>query len=460
MPSYLAVLGWESLSDRNGVLAHWGLDPLPLRHLVFGPIGIIWILATKGMPFAYLATVNALAAVGREFEDAARVHGASPLAAARLTIPIIAPALWATLAMVFAESISDFGVASTLAPGAHFPLATFTLYQAIDTMPIDFPVASAIGWFLVFSVVTALFVQYRSLHGRSYAVLSRRARPNQPRTCSMSVHILMIIAIVSFFLLALGVPLFGAIIASLLKGFGGVLAPDQFTLSNYQQAMTAPSLQAPLRLSTQLAAICATFAIVLGLIAGQTLSRKHSSMLTRFIDLILLTAVALPGIVLGAGFIFAYNLPILAHFGIALYGTLPLLAMAYLGGALPSTTRLLSGSLAQVQENLLNAVHIHGGNTFHAVVDVLIPIIIRSLIWAWLFAFSGILLELPLSELLYPPGSLPLAVAIIKKLNRYDYATGSAMMITAVLSVLVLIAITQLLFRLLAPKGWQKIGHR
>ena len=49
------------------------------------------------------------------------------------------------LAIVFAESVSDFGVAATLANDAHFPVATYTLYNSVEAFPIQFPVAAAVG---------------------------------------------------------------------------------------------------------------------------------------------------------------------------------------------------------------------------------------------------------------------------------------------------------------------------
>lgn len=81
------------------------------------------------------------------------------------------------MAIVFAESISDFGVAATLAYDAHFPVATFALYNAVDNTPISFPLAAAIGSTLIGLAAVALLAQRRALRGRSYRVLSGRTRP-------------------------------------------------------------------------------------------------------------------------------------------------------------------------------------------------------------------------------------------------------------------------------------------
>ena len=47
-------------------------------------------------------------------------------------------------------------------------------------------------------------------------------------------------------------------------------------------------------------------------------------------DFLLLASVALPGVVFGAGYIFAYNLPIMSTLGINLYQTVQLLVIAYI----------------------------------------------------------------------------------------------------------------------------------
>lgn len=68
------------------------------------------------------------------------------------------------------------------------------------------------------------------------------------------------------------------------------------------------------------------------------------------------------------------------------------------------------------------------------------------------------LLELPISELLYPPGSYPLSVAIERRLQSYDFAGGTAMEVMAVLGALLVTAVVLGLYRLLAPAGWRRVG--
>lgn len=208
-PSYLIALGWERLLEPSGVLDVLGVPSAALRHLFYGPFGVIVVLAIKGVPFAYLALAGALRGLGDEFEAAARVHGGSAGSAGRIVAALIAPACWSAFAIVFAESVSDFGVAATLANDAHFPVATFTLYNAINSFPVNFPIAAAVGWVLMALAGIALLAQTRALRGRSYRVLGGRSRPARRHRVTGLRRYSAVAAMLGLMLVGLGVPTFG-----------------------------------------------------------------------------------------------------------------------------------------------------------------------------------------------------------------------------------------------------------
>ena len=459
MPSFLVAEGWEYLLQPRGILAQFGVDASPVYHVFFGPFGVVFILTLSVVPFAYLAVSATILNLGGEFEEAARVHGAGPYRAAGVVIPMLAPAMLSALAIAFAETMSEFGVASTLAAGAHFPLATFTLYQAINTNPANFANAAVVGWALVASAAVPVAVQARALRGRSYAVLSGRTRMPARRALHPAAAALGAAAAASLFLLGLGAPILGAVVASMLKDFGAVFSERAFTLANYAQVFVDRSgLVAPLRLSSELAAITAVVAAGLGLVVARLLTSKNAGAVARSLDVLLLGAVALPGIVLAAGYIFAYNLPFMSRIGINLYGTTTLLAMGYLAGALPTQSRLMVGPVSQLQDSLVQAARVHGATLATSWRRVGVPVLSRVLLWAWLLTFAKTLLELPVSQLLYAPGAPPISVAITSYVSNYHYGEGTAMTVMALGEQLLVILAALGLFRVLAPSGWQRIG--
>lgn len=463
-PTYLPALGLERLVEQGGVIQQIiGVDPTFLRDVVISPFGAIWILACRGAPFAFLAASAALSGLGREYDDAARVHGAGPFASLLVTARTVAPALWSGFALVFAESISDFGVAYTLGVSAHFPLATNTLYDSVTTPPTDFPLAAALGVLLIAMVGLALAAQRRALRSRSYAVLSGRNRPVAVARAGRPKRAALTGGLGAFFAASIGVPLIGVVSASLLSGFGGTFSPSSLTLSYYRAAISGANsfngstLFGSIGFSFRIAAIVATLSLLIGAVFASMLSRRASTRASWLLDVGLLSAVALPSLVLGISFIFAYNLPIVARLGIHPAGTIWLLGLGYLAGTAPIVARLLIGSFAQFQSSLLSAARVHGAPPIIAWGRVVLPLLARPLIWAWLVAFGGIALELPVSEILEPPGTQAIAVAITGQF-QYGFAQAMAMTVLALAATLAVMGAVALAFRLLAPASWRAFG--
>jgi iron(III) transport system permease protein len=462
LPSWLPALGWGRIVQPDGVMYRLGLDWPWVTHLIMGPFGVVLLLGLRCVPFSYLAITAALAGLGQEFEDAARVHGATRLAAMRLIVPILAPAIWSALAIGFAESISDFGVAATLAYNSNFPLATYQLYAAIGNFPPSFPLAAGMGWLLVAAVAIPLALQARALRGRSYAVLSGRTRQAVRRELRGWGVVLATSGVGLFFVIALGVPGFGAVSASLLADYGGSFS---LTLANYHALFAQTNLAAaagggllsPLERSLGYGAITATITVTGGFIAARLLARRRTKA-TGALDFLLLASVALPGVVFGAGYIFAYNLPVMSRLGIDLYQTVTLLIIAYTASSLPTNARVLVGAVSQLQPSLKDAARAHGAGALVAWARGVLPVVSRPIVMAWLFTFCGVFLELPLSQLLYAPGSPPASIAIEDNLSTYHFGVGMAQSVLAVAIALAAVGVVLGGYRLLAPAGWRRIG--
>ena len=457
-PSYLIALGWERIFERAGVLNIIGIDLPHIRDLLYGPVGIGMILTFKGIPFAYLVISNAMRGLGEEFEQAVRVHGGSRIEAFKMMTTLLLPALWSGIAIVFAESISDFGVASQLSSPGRYSVATFTLYKSVMSIPVSFPLCAAISIILLALVVLALLAQAKALRGRSFRVLSGRTRPITRHKLSRLGALSSNSAIYGLLFLTLGIPVFGAISASMIQGLGTVISNYQFNFDNYIRVIKSPLLRSPLLFSAEAALITATVAVVLAAVSSKMLVSTKNGVGKKFLDFFLLAAVGLPGIVFAIGYIFAYNLPIAQKYGFHLYGTVALLVLAYIATALPSTTRSLVGNMNQFQESLSEACRVHGFNAIKTWIAVVLPLISRPLLAAWCLTYCGTLLELPVSQILYPPGHAPLAVGIDHALGNYDFGGGTAMEVFAIISALIVVAIMFALYEFFAPTGWKQLG--
>lgn len=455
LPSWLPALGWVRLVEVDGVMYRMGLHWSFVTHAILGPFGVVLLLGLRNVPFSFLAVSAAFGGLGQEFEDAARVHGAKRYEAVLLLGRMMSPAIWSALAIGFAEAVSDYGVAATLAYTAHFPLATYALYNAIGNFPPSFPAAAAVGWLLVALVALPLFLQARAMKGRSYAVLSGRTRQAAAMRLSTRARSMALGGSGLFFLFALAVPGLGAVSGSLLSDFGGSFSP---TLVNYRAVFSSPDLLGPIERSLLYGVIAATVTVAAGLVAARFLTGRRTRA-SRLLDLLLLAAVALPGVVFAAGYIFAYNLPFLSHLGVNLYQTTTLLVIAYIASSLPTNSRVLMGPVSQLQSSLHDAARTHGAGPVRAWASGVLPVLSRPLVMAWILTFTGVFLELPISQLLYAPNSPPVSVAIEANLGNYHFGIGVAQAVVSVGCVLLAVSVVLVCYRLLVPRGWRRIGE-
>ncbi len=463
IPTWVMTLGWQDLLQPFGGLSYLGIPNLWLYNLLMGPVGIVMILTFAGVPFGYFVISASLRGLGQEYEDAARTHGASRWLSFKTIIPMVMPALVSAFAICFAETMSDFGVAFTLGYHAHFPLATYTLFSAIDNFPANFSVGAVIAIVLVASAIVPIVIQSRMMRGRNFAVLSGRNRQIRPRPLSARGQVMTTTAVGLFFAMALGVPLFGAFLGSFTKNLGSFANGGiQFTLDYYRQVLhpsiVDKGLGAPLLLSNKLALIVATVAVMLGMVLARQMLVRSRGISAKITDLVLLGSIAVPGVVLGIGYIFSYNLPFVTNNIVNIYKTLPLLMLALIASALPAQTRFVAAPLSQLQPSLSDAARVHGASRFGAWRASQLPLLSRVLIWAWLLTFARTISELAIAQILYPPGTEPASVAIQAYLANFEDGTGTAMTMVTLLEMVGVILVVIALFRLLAPKGWRRIG--
>ncbi len=87
---------------------------------------------TFSISYVVLIVRSRLLSIGREYEEAARDLGASPVGALRLVLlPLLAPAIFASLMVVFALSIDDFVVTDYLSSDASTQTVPIRIYSTV-----------------------------------------------------------------------------------------------------------------------------------------------------------------------------------------------------------------------------------------------------------------------------------------------------------------------------------------
>lgn len=454
-PSFLLAQGWELLLTPGGLST--SLLGGVLGRTLLSPWGVLAVLALKLFPFAVLAVAPALEGIGQDAVHAARLGGASWGATwRRVLLPLVAPAILSGALIVFAEVLSDFGVAATLAQSANFPLVTYSIYSALEQFPTNFPEAASSSLLLVAAVALAQWGQRTATGRRLYATRDgggrslARVRLGRGRWPAFA-------ACLTLGALAFAVPAGTTLFASFVPTTAGGLSPHSLTLANYLEAIRVPyGADAFVRsLLDSLAA--AALGVVLGL--GITLAwRRAGDRLTAVLQGLLTTTIAVPGIVLGAGYIFFWDQPALSRVGLLLYGTPAALLMAYVAGGLPYAVRMATGAVAQIPDSAIQAARAAGAGLGAVVRRIVVPMLADTWLRIGLMLFAGAMFELPVSELLYPPGAPTLAVAIVHQVHNTQLGVGAALTALSTTGVGALAGLVLLTRRLARPARTRAIA--
>ena len=432
-PSFLLGEAWSLVMIRGGIPDQYLHFSDGLINWFFSPVGVIFILSLKTFPYVYLSVTAALRWLGSEFEDAARLSGAR-LWRSWLSIntPLLLPAIFAGGLIAFAEAISDFGTAATIAQSSNVTLVTYQIYAAINTSPVNFALAAAFSLLLFVAIALAMLAQGSVQRRKSFQVISGRSRPARPVALGLWKWPALLFTLLVF-LMALFIPLGMCLALSFLQAFGNGLTASNLTLANYTAVLTqgSDSLDALVR-TVWLALGAATVTTLLGLPIAFIIKRTRLPGRT-LLSMFTLVTIAVPGIILACGYIFAWNAPYLENIGIGgpngwqFYGTIWLLFCAYIGGSLPYATRLSIGALEQVGANLLETARVQGANVLQLMVRIVGPLLRANLASIWLLVFTGTMFELAASELLYPPGEPTMPVQIVSLFNDFKLGPGMAL---------------------------------
>jgi iron(III) transport system permease protein len=188
--------------------------------------------------------------------------------------------------------------------------------------------------------------------------------------------------------------------------------------------------------SLLLATLAATIAVLLGAVIGWIDVRTRAPG-RRLLDYAALVPLGLPGIVMAVALIqFWLTLPI------ALYGTLAILLLAYVGRYIPLGVRAANTSLRQIDPSLEESARVLGASWGRTLREITLPLIRPGLFAGWLLVFVPVIQELSASILLFSSSSITLAVAVynLYETGYTEPVAALAMVNMAIISVALLTA--------------------
>jgi iron(III) transport system permease protein len=413
-PPFLTAIAYMNLFSPNAGLINVLMRDVVgapwLTFNVFSMGGLVLVTVLHTFPFVFLLASGALQSVDASYEEAAQILGAGKLRTALLvTLPLIAPAVLAGTLLAFVNALALFGSQAILGlPGRIVTLPT-RIYALFDYPP-QYGLASALSLMLIAITVAALYVQHRFLAGRSYVTVGGKGARRQ--LVDLGPWRWLLLAFCLLMLVVAIVLPYGALIAVSLSRSWGLSFWQGLTLANYRFVLLEYGVtQRAILNSLLLATLAATIVVLLGTVIGWIDVRTRARG-RRLLDYVSLVPLGLPGIVMAVALIqFWLTMPI------ALYGTLAILLLAYVGRYVPLGVRAANASLRQVDPALEESARVLGASWGRTLREVTLPLIRPGLSAGWLLVFVPVIQELSASILLFSSSSITLAVAVY---NLYE----------------------------------------
>ena len=445
-PPFLTAIAFVTLLSPNaGILNRFVRDVLGVPSLVFNVFsmpGLVLVTVLHTFPYVYLLAAGALESVDASLEESARLLGAGRLRTfARVTAPLVAPAVLSGALLAFVNAIALFGSQAIIGlPGRVFTLPT-RIYTLFDYPP-QYGLASALSIAFVAVTVLALALQRRYLGARSYVTVSGRGERRALVELGRARGPLLLFC-GAVFVVAVLLPYLALLAVSLSRSWGLTfwqnltLAHYRFVLLDYEVTRRA------MLNSFLLASAAATLAVGLGSVIGW-LDLRTGLPGRRWLDYASLVPLGLPGIVVAVALIqFWLRVPL------PLYGTLLIILLAYVGRFIPLGVRAASASLRQLDPALEETARVTGAGWARTMRRITLPLIRPGLLAGWLLVFVPAIQELSASILLFSAESMTLAVAVY---NLYESGRLEAVSALAIVSM-VLIGLALLLATRLGRAG-------
>ncbi|KAB1088466.1 iron ABC transporter permease [Neorhizobium galegae] len=445
IPPYIATLGWIMTLQPRGYLQQ--LVGFNLAPFLFSLFGMTLVMAFNTFPVVYFAVSRTVEAVGSRYADVGRVFGATPARAFwRITLPLSAPGLAASLMLVFAAAIEEYGTPAALGRRAGFQVLVTGIDLRITDWPIDLPGAAILSLLLVGMSLVTFLLQRWILARRSYQTVGGKPSAKDKRSLgALKVPVMIAFSVVAF--LATGVPLLAILATALSRTISGGLSFSNISLNNFILVFSnSAGAVGALVNSFSLGIATALITGLIGVTAAYTVVKTRMRGRTT-IDIMTILPNALPGIVVAVGLILAWNMPWLPA---TPYNTAFILLLAYCCILLPQPVRYTTAAFQQIGDNLEAAARVFGASSITAFRRILLPLVFPSLASAMLLVFALASRELVASVVVAPVGMRAIATFIWRQFEQGSIGLGMAM---AFIAIVITTLLPLLLLTLLRRSG-------
>ena len=389
MPPFVGAVAMQLLFGRSGSVnlllqQHFGFT-IPFME---GLNGVIFVESLHYFPFILLNLTVALQNIDGSLEEAAQNLGASGFRLfRRVVFPLAMPGYIAGASLVFVKVFDDLGTPLVL--GATNMLAP-QAYLRITSVGIEDPIGYVISVIMIGFSVAALALSAAILKGRDYATLQRGSSSLDKRALRPWQAIAAYAWIAAVLVLVLS-PHLGILLLSVSRIWSFSVLPEGYTLAHYQTVLENSSgMIANTLLYCGLAAL---IDVVLGVAIAYIILRTRLPA-RQWLDFTASMALAIPGVVLGIGYLRTFKGLEVPFTDTAVTATWFLLMIAYSIRRLPYALRSCIAALQQLHVSLEEAAENLGATKARAARRVMLPLMAGGILAGFVASFITAAVEL------------------------------------------------------------------
>lgn len=395
-PSLVQALGLVFLFGRNGLINR----ELGLSIEIYGFYGVVIADILYAFPHAFLVLSAALAVADARLYESAQILGAGGWRIFRtVTLPATRYGLMSASFLVFTIVITDFG--NPMVIGGDFNVLATEIYNQVAGQA-NFSLGAVIGMILLLPAAASVALE-KWVSRRQYAVITDQSVPWRPRRRGVADAV----AFAGATLIGLAI---AAVFAIVVFASFTQLWPYNLRFSLRHYAFDVQNGLAPLWTSIWMSLLAAAIGVVVVVAAAFVVDKVHGPV-SRALYFLSVLPAAVPGMVLGLGYILAFNDP--ANPVNLLYGTLLLLALCNVYHYHAQGFLLASTSLKQISRSFDEASASLGGSLWRTVRRITLPLIWPSVIGVAVFLFMRSMVTLSALIFLFTPSTQVAAISVL-----------------------------------------------